>query len=88
METSNDSLFKLVYMPGMNYRHLYRDSVVTEVAAKSAIAPAKTRLYQKCGIFVTQVNGSNGNSQNRTIGVKFKSFQNDTIYLSNKYYFK
>lgn len=72
----------------MNYRHLYRDSVVTEVAAKSAIAPAKTRLYQKCGIFVTQVNGSSGNSQNRTIGVKFKSFQNDTIYLSNKYYFK
>lgn len=88
VETESDSLFKLMYMPGMNYRHLYRDTVVTELAAKSAMAPAKTRIYQKCGLFTTQVNGSSGNAQNRTISIKFKSFQNDTIYLSNKYYFK
>ncbi len=88
IETKNDSLFKLMYMPGMNYRHLYRDTVVTELPAKSTIAPAKTRIYQKCGLFTTQVNGSSGNPQSKTIVIKFKSFQNDTIYLSNKYYFK
>lgn len=79
--TKNDSIYKLVHMPGMNYRHLFGDSTTTEKSEK------KTSPFA-CTVFKTQVNGSNASGHSKQIHITIKNNTGDSLYLSNKYYYR
>lgn len=77
----NDSIYKLVHLPGMNYRHLFISS--TEQNNSSSTASQKL-----CPDFKTEVNGANTLLPDSVIQIKLLNLSNDSIHLTNKYYYR
>lgn len=86
-EIKKDSLYKLSFMPGMNYRHLFADSAIIVEPPKNKITPSKTKVVSPCSYFKTEVNGA-GTVSGKTILIQIKSLSGDSTFLTNKYYYR
>lgn len=87
-EIKKDSLYELSYMPGMNYRHLFKDSLIVTENPKNSFTPAKTKVVSPCSYFKTEVNGSGNAYGEKTILIKIVSASGDSTFLTNKYYYR
>lgn len=81
-EIKKDSLYKLSYMPGMNYRHLFKDTDL--IQRKTSVSKTITH----CPYFKTEVNGSGTGYNDKTILIKIVSASGDSTFLTNKYYYR
>jgi hypothetical protein len=86
--TKNDSIYQLVYMPNINYRHRFRDSAIVTEPPKNKLSPAKKSTVSPCSVFKTEVNGSGNSGLTKQISIRIKNNANDSLYLSNKYYYR
>lgn len=77
---SGDSLYKLAYLPGMNYRHYY----INPTELNDNISPSD----KNCSLFKTEVNGANTAMPDSVIQIKLLNLNGDTIHLVNKYYYR
>jgi len=86
--TNNDSIYQLSYMPHLNYRHFFKDSISSAEAYKTKNSSSKKPNISPCSIFKTEINGSNNTGQSKQINITIKNKSNDSLYLSNKFYYR
>ncbi len=86
--TNNDSIYQLSYMPHLNYRHFFKDSLSSSEAYKTKNSSSKKPNISPCSNFKTEINGSNNTDQSKQINITIKNKSNDSLYLSNKFYYR
>lgn len=86
--SQSDTIFKLVYLRNMNYRHFFTDSIPNEQKSKHQKKSADKKNPGNCIQYKTEVNGANNGSDSQLIIVKFVNALNDSVYITNKFYYK
>lgn len=84
----SDSIFKLVFFNNMNYQHFFSDTINTDHKPKNQKKSHGKGKEENCHKYNTEVNGAGNNTNSRYIIVKFVNPLNDSVYITNKFFYK
>lgn len=80
-----DSLYQLVRMPGMNYRHRFVCGSEQSTDKKNGkTQPPNTAVNE----LKTEVNGAGTNANSSEVRIKFTNLRGDSLLLQNHFYYR
>lgn len=86
IKTKKENIFQLKQIPGINYIHLFNDSLTEHASLNTKKKLSDKKTGQACLKYNTLVNGANNGAANSIVTIKFIDLKTNSVFLSNKFY--